>query len=130
IKSVLFEYNSDKLTPESMVTLDRIAPILTDSKIKNPRWLVEGHTDNKGSQNYNLPLSERRATSVMNYLISKGVPASSLKAVGFGLALPITTNDTEAGRARNRRVELKFADANFQPAALEVADDCADIQIA
>src|SRR5690606_38989760 len=112
LKNVLFEYNSDKLTATSMATLDHIAPILTSNKIKNARWLVEGHTDNKGSQNYNLPLSEKRAASVKAYLESKGVPASMLKSVGFGLSLPITTNDTEEGRARNRRVELKFADAN------------------
>src|SRR5690606_10150405 len=74
LKNVLFEYNSDKLTATSMATLDQIAPILTSNKIKNARWLVEGHTDNKGSQNYNLPLSEKRAASVKAYLESKGVP--------------------------------------------------------
>src|SRR5690606_29587097 len=130
LKNVLFEYNSDKLTATSMTTLDGIAPILTSDKIKNAYWLVEGHTDNVGSQNYNLPLSERRAASVKAYLESKGVPSSRMKSVGFGLSLPITTNDTEEGRARNRRVELKFADANFQPAAIEVDGDCANVQIA
>lgn len=130
LKNVLFEYNSDQLTAQSMATLDQIAPILTSDKIKNAYWLVEGHTDNKGSQNYNLPLSEKRAASVKDYLISKGVPSSMLKSVGFGLSLPITTNETEEGRARNRRVELKFADSNFQPAAIEVTGDCANVQIA
>ena len=129
LKNVLFEYNSDKLTAESMTTLNNIAPLLTSKNIKNPRWLVEGHTDNVGSQNYNLPLSERRANSVKNYLESKGVSSSILKAVGFGLALPVTTNDTAEGRARNRRVEMKYADANFNPAALEVNDDCANVQM-
>lgn len=130
LKNVLFEYNSDKLTATSMTTLDGIAPILVSDKIKNAYWLVEGHTDNKGSQNYNLPLSERRAASVKAYLESKGVPAARMKSVGYGLSLPITTNDTDEGRARNRRVELKFADANFQPAAIEVTGDCANVQIA
>ena len=130
LKNVLFEYNSDKLTATSMATLDGIAPILVSDKIKNAYWLVEGHTDNKGSQNYNLPLSERRAASVKAYLESKGVPAARMKSVGYGLSLPITTNDTDEGRARNRRVELKFADANFQPAAIEVTGDCANVQIA
>lgn len=129
LKNVLFEYNSDKLTAESMTTLDNIAPLLTSKNIKDPRWLVEGHTDNVGSQNYNLPLSERRATSVMTYLQSKGVPASIMKAVGFGLALPVTTNDTAEGRARNRRVEMKYANASFAPAALQVNDDCANVQM-
>lgn len=129
LKNVLFEYNSDKLTAESMSTLDNIAPLLTSKNIKNPHWLVEGHTDNVGSQNYNLPLSEKRANSVKNYLVSKGVSSSILKAVGFGLALPVTTNDTAEGRARNRRVEMKYADANFNPAALQVTDDCANVQM-
>lgn len=75
-------------------------------------------------------MSERRAASVKSYLESKGVPSSMLKSVGFGLSLPITTNDTEEGRARNRRVELKYADANFNPAAIEVTDDCANVQMA
>src|SRR5690606_14458034 len=80
-------------------------------------------------QNYNFPLSEKRANSVKNYLVSKGVSSSILKAVGFGLALPVTTNDTAEGRARNRRVEMKYADANFNPAALQVTDDCANVQM-
>lgn len=130
LKSVLFEYNSDKLTAQSMATLDVIAPILTSDKIKNARWLVEGHTDSKGGDKYNMELSKKRAASVEAYLASKGVPSSILKSVGFGKTLPITTNDTDDGRARNRRVELKFADANFQPAAIEVTGDCANVQIA
>lgn len=129
LKNVLFEYNSDQLTAESRAILDNIAPLLTSKNIKNPHWLVEGHTDNVGSQRYNLPLSEKRANSVKTYLASKGVSDSIMKAVGFGLALPITTNDTAEGRARNRRVELKYADANFNPAALEVNDDCANVQM-
>lgn len=129
LKNVLFEYDSDKLTAQSMATLDQIAPILTSDKIKNARWLVEGHTDSKGSDKYNMDLSKRRAASVETYLASKGVPASILKSVGFGESLPITTNETDEGRARNRRVELKFADGNFQPAAIEVTGDCADVQI-
>lgn len=129
LKDVLFEYNSDQLTASSKATLDNVAPLLTSKNIQNPHWLVEGHTDNVGSQHYNLPLSEKRANSVKAYLESKGVPASILKSVGFGLSLPITTNETAEGRARNRRVELKYADANFQPAALKVTDDCANVQM-
>lgn len=130
LKNVLFEYNSDQLTASSQTILNDIAPLLTSKNIKNPRWLIEGHTDGVGSQNYNLPLSEKRANSVKVYLESKGVPASIMKSVGFGKALPITTNETEEGRSRNRRVEIKYADANFNPAALEVNDDCANVQMA
>ena len=75
-------------------------------------------------------MSEKRANSVKTYLESKGVPASIMKSVGYGKALPITTNETEEGRSRNRRVEIKYADANFNPAALEVNDDCANVQMA
>lgn len=130
LKNVLFEYNSDKLTESSKEELNKIAPLLTSSKIKNPHWLIEGNTDNKGSQAYNLPLSEKRAEAVKAYLETRGVPGSIMKTIGFGLALPITSNETPEGRARNRRVEIKYADSNFQPAAIEVNDDCANVQIA
>lgn len=129
LRNTLFEYNSDKITPQSQLTLNAIAPILTSDKIKDARWLVMGNTDSKGSDKYNMDLSVRRANSVKAYLESKGVPASILKSVGFGESLPITTNDTDEGRARNRRVELQYADANFQPAAIIVNGDCANVQI-
>ena len=64
---------------------------------------VQGHTDNTGSAEYNLKLSDARASAVMNYLISKGVPASSLVAKGYGPDFPIDTNATAAGRASVRR---------------------------
>ena len=68
--------------------------------------LIVGHTDNVGSQNFNLPLSEKRAKSVVNYLVSKGISSSRLTSKGVGLSEPIADNSTAAGRAQNRRVEI------------------------
>ena len=67
---------------------------------------VAGYTDSKGADAYNLKLSGERAESVRAYLVSKGVPAASLIAKVYGEANPIATNDTDAGRAKNRRVEF------------------------
>jgi len=71
---------------------------------------VAGHTDNTGSAAYNLKLSDKRAKSVMDYLISKGVPASQLSEKGYGLTEPIGDNKTAEGRAQNRRVGLRRMD--------------------
>ncbi|MCB1832791.1 MAG: OmpA family protein, partial [Geminicoccaceae bacterium] len=67
---------------------------------------VQGHTDSTGATDYNQGLSERRAQSVLDYLTGKGVEAERLTAVGFGENRPIASNDTEEGRAQNRRVEI------------------------
>ena len=75
---------------------------------KNPglRIDLQGHTDNIGSQNFNMKLSLRRSAAVKTYLVSKGVPADRLKTEGFGFSRPVATNKTKEGRAMNRRVEL------------------------
>ena len=72
----------------------------------NARFTVEGHTDSNGSHDYNQSLSERRAQSVKNYLVSKGVSSSRLSAVGKGESYPTASNDTREGRAENRRVNV------------------------
>jgi len=69
---------------------------------------VRGHTDAKGSDSYNLRLSENRAKSVVDYLVSKGVNPKRLKYKGYGKSIPIDTNETEEGRSKNRRVEFKI----------------------
>ncbi|MBN1625166.1 MAG: OmpA family protein, partial [Deltaproteobacteria bacterium] len=66
----------------------------------------QGHTDNKGSAAYNKTLSQKRANTVKDYIISKGIGKDRLSAVGYGLERPAASNDTEEGRAENRRVEL------------------------
>ena len=74
----------------------------------NTVFLVEGHTDSRGSDSYNLNLSDRRAASVRTYLTGKGLSNSRIQSRGFGEVRPIATNETEAGRQTNRRVELSI----------------------
>ena len=71
---------------------------------------IGGHTDSTGEDAYNMGLSQRRAESVRSYLVSKGVKASRLEAKGYGETKPVASNDTNEGRAKNRRVELKKLD--------------------
>lgn len=110
LENIQFEFNSSQLTEASKVILNNSVITL----LNNPDIKVElsGHTCNMGSAEYNLWLSERRAQSVRNYLISKGLEASRLTAVGFGLTRPIESNDSLAGRIKNRRVEFKVLDTN------------------
>jgi outer membrane protein OmpA-like peptidoglycan-associated protein len=101
---IFFDTGKSALKPGAKRTLDRIATQLqTDSSIK---VFVEGHTDSTGSVSKNLTLSEKRADSVRDYLISKGVSQSQISAAGKGEAEPVATNKTVAGRQQNRRVEL------------------------
>jgi OmpA-OmpF porin, OOP family len=71
------------------------------------RMAVHGHTDNRGSGGYNRDLSQRRAQAVVKYLTDKGIAVERLEAKGFGPDRPVATNDSDAGRAQNRRVEFK-----------------------
>ena len=76
----------------------------------NPKLklLIEGHTDNVGSAEHNLRLSQKRAEEVVNYLIFQGIDLSRLRARGYGFSKPIAPNDTEESRALNRRTEIKI----------------------
>lgn len=106
LQSVNFEFGSDALTAEAKAILDGIAKSLaaqTAVKIQ-----VSGHTDSLGPQSYNLTLSQKRAKSVVSYLGSVGVDAARLSSEGEGEFAPIASNDTEEGRAKNRRVEFKI----------------------
>jgi len=104
IYGINFDTDSDQLKEESKPTLDKIAAIL---KAK-PDWriTIEGHTDSTSTPQHNQELSERRAASVKNYLQSAGISASRTNTVGYGATRPVASNDTEIGRAQNRRVEL------------------------
>ena len=106
LKGVHFVTGSDHLFPYSTAILDAVAGTLH----QNPETVVEiaGHTDNMSDADFNKKLSERRAQSVVNYLVSKGVPASNLKPSGYGEDRPVATNSTPAGRTKNRRVELRI----------------------
>ena len=105
IYGIYFDFNSATIRPESEVVLAEIAEILK----KNPDWTlsVDGHTDNIGGAAFNQPLSEQRAAAVKDALVKRyKIPPNRLVTHGYGLSRPIETNDTVAGRARNRRVEL------------------------
>ena len=85
--------------------LDQIATALNES---GTSITVAGHTDDVGSRGYNQALSQRRAESVKSYLVGKGVAPVKIQAIGYGKSNPIASNDTEEGRAKNRRVEIVF----------------------
>ncbi|GGE88379.1 Outer membrane protein OmpA [Chishuiella changwenlii] len=101
---VTFDYNASSLTSTAKTNLDKLIEVFKEYPDTN--LLIVGHTDNKGSQSYNLPLSQKRAQSVKDYLVSKGVSSSRLTSQGKGLEEPIADNNTDQGRAQNRRVEI------------------------
>lgn len=103
---VTFDVASYSLKPSFRTTLDQVA----DSLIKYPNSLIDvyGHTDSTGSDAYNQTLSENRARTVAGYLQSRGVPAARIRSQGFGETMPVADNATEAGRMKNRRVEIKI----------------------
>ncbi|WP_230480960.1 OmpA family protein [Sphingomonas sp. Leaf21] len=103
---ITFAYNSSQVQPQFRQTLDQVADIL--SQYKQTYIDVYGHTDSTGSDAYNQTLSERRAVAVADYLASRGVQPARIGTRGFGKTQPIASNDTEEGRAANRRVEIKI----------------------
>jgi OOP family OmpA-OmpF porin len=104
-EGIQFETGKANLKPSSYPLLNKIV----DAMQSNPDLKVEiqGHTDNTGKYSYNVNLSQKRADRVKNYLESKGVDGTRITTLGFGPDMPIDTNDTKAGRAKNRRVEFK-----------------------
>jgi len=108
LPGVNFETNSDRLRPGAEDVLDEAAETLK----RNPQLEVEvaGHTDSQGAAAYNQGLSERRARTVMDYLVGRGVDEDTLSFRGYGESRPIADNATAAGRAENRRVELRILD--------------------
>jgi OOP family OmpA-OmpF porin len=106
LRGVNFDFDKADIRPDAAVILDEAASILNANPGKAVR--VEGHTDSIGTEVYNQGLSERRAASVKDYLEGKGVDAMRLSTAGFGESNPIAANDTQDGRALNRRVELNL----------------------
>ena len=104
IKGITFDYKKWVIKEEFDSNLSNIVDILQ----KNPNMYIriEGHTDNIGSMKYNIDLSQKRAQAVKNYLVGKGINESRVSIVGFGYKKPIAPNDTEEGRALNRRAEI------------------------
>lgn len=101
---VNFGFDSSNLTSSAKTNLDKLAQVLKNNPDTNIN--IYGYTDSKGSDAYNLSLSERRANAVKSYLVSKGISSSRIFAMGRGENDPVASNDTEAGRAENRRVEF------------------------
>ena len=79
---------------------------------------IEGHTDNQGKRGYNLKLSNARADALRKHMISKGVDAARLKTAGFGPDQPVDTNDTDEGRAKNRRVDFRIDEVTWEEGVL------------
>jgi outer membrane protein OmpA-like peptidoglycan-associated protein len=102
-----FEFNSTKLTQSAQRKLDEIAVEL--KKVTNKKIEVQAHTDAIGSDFYNIWLSNKRAESIVSYLVSKGIPSAQLLPKGYGETMPVASNTTDSGRAQNRRAEFKLA---------------------
>ena len=104
---VTFDTNSTEVRPGLYSEINRVAGVL--NQYPNTLIRVEGHTDSKGSSEYNMNLSKRRANTVKTLLVQRGVADSRIEVVGFGATMPVATNNTDIGRQMNRRVEIKIA---------------------
>ncbi|MDZ4751646.1 MAG: OmpA family protein [Flavobacteriales bacterium] len=106
LNNVFFGTNSAELDPKSKIELDKLYSLL----VSNSDLHIEigGHTDNVGSDESNQQLSEKRAMSVVAYLVGKGIASARLTSIGYGEKVPIDSNDTESGRSKNRRTEFQI----------------------
>jgi len=107
-KTAYFKTGDDEFKKETPAKLDEAAEIMI--KYPTANFSISGHSDSTGSKAHNQDLSERRAKAVKSYLVSKGVSSSNLTSKGYGEDMPIVSNNTRAGRAQNRRVEVKLVD--------------------
>ncbi len=104
--NITFASGGHQLSTDFLQVLDSVVLVLNE--YKNTIIVVAGHTDSQGSNSSNQALSERRATTVSNYLMSKQVTNARIESIGFGELHPIDDNSTDAGRSQNRRVELSL----------------------
>ena len=103
-----FAFNSANLAPDAADVLEPVLKAL--AHYPNARFEVAGHTDSKGTNEYNQSLSERRAAAVVALLVAMGVDAERLESKGYGESEPVSSNETDNGRAKNRRVEIRLID--------------------
>ena len=115
LRGVNFEYDKSRLTSNAKTILDDVTDALNAASTVTVE--LGGHTDARGSDEYNQKLSERRASSVRQYLIGKGVDAGRMTAVGYGESQPVADNETDEGRELNRRVELKITGGTTETSA-------------
>lgn len=113
LADILFDFDKATLRRDVEFNLVKVATIL--NQFGEMKILVEGYTDSIGTEEYNLGLSQRRAQAVYDFLISQGVVESRLSWAGYGESRPVADNDTDAGRQKNRRVDLVIQDAPTQP---------------
>ena len=113
---LLYDFNSSAVKPTAQQNLQNLAQSL--DRYPGTNLLIAGHTDSVGTDAYNQQLSERRARAAADYLMSQGVAAGRLQTVGMGEAEPVAPNDTDTGRAQNRRVEVAiYANEQLQSQA-------------
>ncbi|MFW6202950.1 MAG: OmpA family protein, partial [Marinilabilia sp.] len=106
LENIFFETDSYDLKSESKVELNEVVEFMENNP--DVRIMLEGHTDNVGSREYNLELSENRAHAVYDYLTEQGIDPDRMEYKGYGFSEPVETNETEEGRARNRRTEMRI----------------------
>lgn len=107
-QNVIFDFNSWELSRDAKMEINTIYNYLTENR--NTKIIISGHTDNVGGTEFNQALSEKRAKSVSDYFINLGLNKSRISFVGYGSEKPISTNETEDGRNKNRRVEFKIVE--------------------
>jgi outer membrane protein OmpA-like peptidoglycan-associated protein len=120
LRAINFKTASAELIAASYTALDYVAEFL--KLYPHLRYEIQGHTDDQGSDDYNLLLSAARAGTVRSYLLSRGTPDSALIAIGYGETVPIADNKTAAGRALNRRVEFKIIETNDEFNVLKIKE--------
>jgi outer membrane protein OmpA-like peptidoglycan-associated protein len=101
----LFDFDKSTIKPQAPEILDRLVGFMNENP--SSKVSLSGHTDSIGTEAYNLKLSDRRWMSVRDYVVKKGVESDRVSGQGFGESKPIADNETAAGRAKNRRVEIK-----------------------
>jgi outer membrane protein OmpA-like peptidoglycan-associated protein len=106
MRNIFFDFDKASLRPESNFELDRLRKVMLD--YPNMKIEISGHTDNKGSADYNRKLSESRAKSVLDYLVKKGISPDRMSFAGYGFDRPLAPNDSEEGRQLNRRTEFEI----------------------
>lgn len=110
LRDVLFDLGRASLKSISYQELNRLVKGLKQNQ--NVQVEIAGHTDNQGGEEFNQELSQKRAETVMDYLVSQGIASARLRAVGYGFSQPVADNSTAEGRARNRRTEVRILNQN------------------